>query len=338
MKKKFSCRFLILGFLLMSLFITGCSEEAVKDMAKEAVKQAAEDVLDAAENELLGDGLRTDSANNGTQKDDAQNEQQISQLNLADLPQYSGEPYVVINNNEPVFSEDELTVESYESYSELDEFGRCGVAIASVGQDLMPTEKRGSISSVKPTGWHSVTYDCVDGGSLYNRCHLLGYQLTGENANKENLITGTRYMNVEGMLPFEDMVADYVKETGEHVAYRVTPIFEGDNLVASGVQMEAYSVEDEGESVCYNVYVYNVQPGVTIDYATGDNWLTEDAAETTGEDAAETVSEEIRGNKKSKVYHCPGQAAYEEMADSKNLVIFSSEEEAIKAGYRKAQR
>lgn len=338
MKKKFSCRFLILGFLLMSLFITGCSEEAVKDMAKEAVKQAAEDVLDAAENELLGDGLRTDSANNGTQKDDAQNEQQISQLNLADLPQYSGEPYVVINNNEPVFSEDELTVESYESYSELDEFGRCGVAIASVGPDLMPTEKRGSISSVKPTGWHSVTYDCVDGGSLYNRCHLLGYQLTGENANKENLITGTRYMNVEGMLPFEDMVADYVKETGEHVAYRVTPIFEGDNLVASGVQMEAYSVEDEGESVCYNVYVYNVQPGVTIDYATGDNWLTEDAAETTGEDAAETVSEEIRGNKKSKVYHCPGQAAYEEMADSKNLVIFSSEEEAIKAGYRKAQR
>ena len=255
-------------------------------------------------------------------------------LQLEDIPEYSGEPYTIVNDNEPEFSEEILTGVSFEEYSELDELGRCGTAVASIGQDLMPTESRGSIGQVKPSGWQTVKYDCVDGKYLYNRCHLIGYQLTAENANEQNLITGTRYMNVEGMLPFENMVADYVKETDNHVAYRVTPIFEEDNLVASGVQMEAYSVEDEGDGICFNVYVYNVQPVIVIDYATGESHMEGEAS------ASIEVEQgiEIRGNSNSKIYHCPGQAFYEEMADSKNLVIFYSEEEAEQAGYRKSKR
>lgn len=193
---------------------------------------------------------------------------------VAEVPDYEGEPYVVLNDNEPDFTEAEITTEAYEDYSDLDALGRCGEAEACIGEELMPTGERESISSVKPTGWVNEKYDSVDGGYLYNRCHLIGYQLSGENANEENLITGTRYMNVEGMLPFEDMVADYVHETDNHVMYRVTPVFEGDDLVASGVQMEAESVEDDGEGVSFNVYVYNVQPDITIDYATGENWET----------------------------------------------------------------
>ena len=188
-----------------------------------------------------------------------------------DIPAYDGKPYVAINNNQPEFSEELFGTDAFESYAELDDKGRCGTAIANIGTELMPTEKRGSISSVKPTGWQSVQYDFVDGKSLYNRCHLIGFQLTAENANWKNLITGTRYMNVEGMLPFENMVCDYIKETDNHVLYRVTPVFEGDNLVASGVIMEAESVEDRGEGIMFCVYVYNVQPGVVIDYATGNS-------------------------------------------------------------------
>lgn len=192
-------------------------------------------------------------------------------INIGDIPSYSGSPYVEINNNVPEFEEDDKTEKSFEEYSQFDRLGRCGVAFANVGVDIMPTEERGRIGMVKPTGWHTVKYDSVDGKYLYNRCHLIGYQLTGENANEENLITGTRYMNVEGMLPFENMVADYVKETGNHVLYRVEPVFEGDNLLASGVHMEAESVEDNGEGVSFNVYVYNAQPGISIDYRTGES-------------------------------------------------------------------
>lgn len=189
------------------------------------------------------------------------------------IPAYSGKPYVEVHGNVPFFSEEELKAEAFESYSDLDALGRCGVAYSMVGMETMPTEKRGNISQVKPTGWHSTKYDNVDGKNLYNRCHLIGYQLTAENANKKNLITGTRYLNVQGMLPFENMTADYIKETGNHVLYRVTPVFEGDNLVASGVLMEGESAEDQGASVQFCVYVYNVQPGIVIDYATGDSWL-----------------------------------------------------------------
>ena len=196
-------------------------------------------------------------------------------VSLQEVPAFSGEPYVVIGNNQPLFEEGDITTVSYEFYSELDFLDRCGYTMACIGRDLMPTEARESISQVKPTGWEQKQYDFVDGKSLYNRCHLIGFQLTGENANERNLITGTRYMNTEGMLPFENMVADYIKETGNHVLYRVTPIFQGDELVARGVQMEAYSVEDSGEGICFHVYVYNNQPGVTIDYATGHNWLEE---------------------------------------------------------------
>lgn len=196
---------------------------------------------------------------------------QTSVISLEEIPAYSGSAYVAVNGNQPFFTEEEYTAASYETYSPLDDLGRCGPAMANVGRDLMPTEERGAIGSVKPTGWQTAKYDFVDGKYLYNRCHLIGYQLTAENANKRNLITGTRYLNVTGMLPFENLVADYVKETENHVLYRVTPVFEGDNLVASGVLMEAESVEDAGDGVEYCVYVYNVQPGVEIDYATGEN-------------------------------------------------------------------
>lgn len=207
------------------------------------------------------------------QENQAQHIQSVPAVYLDSIPDYAGQPYVAINGNEPSFLDGEMTTSSYEVYSPLDELGRCGAASACVGVDLMPTEDRGSIGQVKPTGWQTVKYDCVDGKYLYNRCHLIGYQLTGENANKQNLITGTRYLNVEGMLPFENMVADYVKETDNHVLYRVCPVYEGDNLVAGGVTMEARSVEDNGEGVSFHVYVYNVQPGVEIDYATGESWL-----------------------------------------------------------------
>ena len=203
------------------------------------------------------------------------------------LPAYSGTAYTVVNNNQPNFSAEELTTKGYEKYSSLDSLGRCGVALASCGKEIMPgaNEERGSISSIKPTGWIQKSYSGVSGGYLWNRCHLIGWQLSAENANRQNLITGTRYMNINGMLPFENMVADYIRETGNHVAYRITPIFEGKNLVCSGVQMEAYSIEDEGESICFNVYCYNVQPGITINYATGDS--TGPSSETTSKQSVE---------------------------------------------------
>lgn len=197
-------------------------------------------------------------------------------LSSRDFKQYNDEaPYEVVNENQPFFTDEEMTTDSFEHYPELDGLGRCQAVMACVGRDIMPTEERGLIGQVKPTGWHTIKYDFVDGKYLYNRCHLIGYQLTGENANERNLITGTRYLNVEGMLPFENMVADYIKETGNHVLYRVTPVFAGNNLLAEGVQMEAWSVEDGGDSICFNVFVYNKQPGVRIDYATGESSLAE---------------------------------------------------------------
>lgn len=193
----------------------------------------------------------------------------VGSLSEDPIPLFSSEPYVTLAGNVPSFLPEELTTESYEFYSPLDILGRCGYAQACIGQELMPTEEREGIGQVKPSGWQTVKYDCVDGKYLYNRCHLIGFQLTGENANKNNLITGTRYLNVEGMLPFENMVADFVKETGIHVLYRVTPVYEGAELVARGVRIEALSVEDGGRGICFHVYCYNNQPGVVIDYATG---------------------------------------------------------------------
>ena len=247
----------------------------------------------------------------------------VTSFSLEELPAYSGDPYVVIDDNQPDFPAEDLTsTESFETYSPLDALGRCGAAYANVGQDLMPTEDRGSISSVTPSGWINKEYD---GEYLYNRCHLIGFQLTGENANEENLITGTRYMNVDGMLPFENLVADYVKETDNHVLYRVTPVFEGQNLVAGGVQMEAWSVEDAGDGVCFNVYVYNVQPGITIDYATGESW--QEGTEPADGDVTYIL------NTNSHKFHYPDCAGAASMSDANRQEYTGSREDLIAQGY-----
>ena len=247
------------------------------------------------------------------------------------IPPYSGAAWVEIADNIPAFEEDELITESFETYSDLDSLGRCGTAYANVGLDLMPTESRGSISQVKPTGWHSTQYDIVDGKYLYNRCHLIGYQLTAENANKQNLITGTRYLNVTGMLPFENLVADYIKETGNHVLYRVTPVFEGENLVASGVQMEAQSVEDDGEGVLFNIYCYNVQPGIVIDYATGESYLEE-----TPHNEAETMVYILNTN--TKKFHNPSCSSAEQIKENVRQEYTGSRETLIAQGYEPCKR
>ena len=200
--------------------------------------------------------------------------ERVSKYNLSDIDKFTGINYIELDGNEPEFV-DVDTSKSFEVYSDLDDLGRAGVAFANIGIDLMPTEKRGSIGMIKPSGWHTVKYDIVDGKYLYNRCHLIGYQLTGENANTKNLITCTRQMNTEGMLPFENKVADYVKNTSNHVLYRVTPVYDGDSMLATGVIIEAKSVEDNGKGIEFNVFVYNIQTGIKIDYKTGDSTLEE---------------------------------------------------------------
>ena len=205
--------------------------------------------------------------------------------------------FITVDENVPQFEENEITTESFETYSDLDDLGRCGPAIACIGKDLMPTEERGAIGQVKPSGWQMAKYDIVDGKYLYNRCHLIGYQLSGENANEKNLITGTRYMNMEGMLPFENMVATYIEETDNHVMYRVTPIFTENNMLADGVQIEAFSVEDNGQGVSFNVFVYNMQPGIEINYLDGTSKLESDS------DFEETVEKQnIQDEKNDTLY------------------------------------
>ena len=257
---------------------------------------------------------------------------------LIDLPTYVGSAYAVLNNNIPVFSPEELTTEGYEFYSPLDSLGRCGTVIASVGRETMPAEDedRGNISSVKPTGWVQAFYDSMGGQPLYNRAHLIGWQLTAENANERNLVTGTRYLNVQGMLPFEDMVADYVKETGNHVAYRVTPIFEGKNLVCSGVQMEGFSVEDNGEGICFNVYCFNVQPGIIIDYATG---ASSEGGETPVDPEAETnadgeVIHDYVLNTGRKRFHYPNCSSVGQMSEKNKQPYTGSREDLLDQGYQ----
>lgn len=262
---------------------------------------------------------------------------QVSIDSLSEIPEYNGQEYITINDNEPDFDRETLDTESYESYSELDSLGRCQSAEANIGEDLMPDEKRGSIGQVKPSGWHTVKYDCVDGKYLYNRCHLIGYQLTAENANEKNLITGTRYLNVEGMLPFENMVADYIKETGNHVMYRVTPLYEGDNLVASGVQMEALSVEDEGDGICYNVFVYNVQPGIVIDYATGDSEESDEQADNSMKEKTEMKNTYIL-NTNTKKFHLSSCSSVDSIQKENRESFTGSREELMKEGYEPCGR
>ena len=329
------------------------TESAENDPGDETeIQTAAETEIQAAA-QVQSDDSKQKVVHTGT----------ASAFNAADVPAYSGEPYTAVNNNEPYFTSDNLTTEAFENYSELDALGRCGVAYANVCLETMPTEKRGSISEVKPTGWHSVKYDNVDGKSLYNRCHLIGYQLTAENANQQNLITGTRYLNVDGMLPFENMVADYVKETDNHVLYRVTPIFTGDNLVADGVLMEGYSVEDEGDGICFCVYAYNVQPGITIDYATGDSWLSSEkgnsdsssggnsavsqsAPDKSGTQQAAVQTESVKEtsapvstgteyilNTNTKKFHYPSCSSVKQMKASNKKEYTGSRDDLIAQGY-----
>ena len=308
--KKSEKRRMLLGIILAAVLMGGCTG------LQETVPQE-------------------DEKNSGYEQELQNTGEDIVLPDGTEIEGYSGVPYAAIGDNVPDFLPEDMTQQSFEHYSKLDGLGRCGTAYANVGEDIMPKEERGNIGQVKPSGWQTVKYDIVDGKYLYNRCHLIGYQLTGENANVENLITGTRYLNVEGMLPFENMVADYVKETHAHVLYRVTPVFEENELVARGVRMEGWSVEDQGEGICFDVFAYNVQPGIEIDYATGESTLS---AVGEWEEEGQTEKLEIRGNKKSKIYHCPGQADYDTMEDSPNLVLFYSEKEAQEAGYRKAKR
>ena len=260
MKNKF--KGLLVYLTLIALLFSGCSQDISTYSDNTEVTQAVTKSNSATKSDSKKpkkkSGKNTSSKKNKSSKRTTKSSK--SSFSYKNVPKYKNKPYVAIKNNEPFFKKNELKGKSFEKYSKLDYLGRCGVAEASIGTDLMPSEKRDSISQVKPTGWHSVRYDFVDGKSLYNRCHLIGYQLSGENANERNLITGTRYLNVDGMLPFENMVADYVKETKNHVMYRVTPVFGGNELVARGVLMEGYSVEDDGDGICFNVFCYNVQP------------------------------------------------------------------------------
>lgn len=269
-------------------------------------------------------GLDTQAIQENTQKS----------YELTDIPAYAGNSFVILDDNKPAFSKkDRERTDAFETYSDLDELGRCGVAYANICKELMPTEERGAIGMVKPTGWHTVKYDNVEGKYLYNRCHLIGYQLAGENANEKNLITGTRYLNVTGMLKFEDQVADYVNETNHHVLYRVTPVFEGDNLVASGVEMEAYSVEDKGEGVSFHVFLYNVQPGITIDYATGESWL--DDSKTT-EDNEKTLNYVLNTN--THKFHKGNCESVRDIAGSNKEVYTGNREDLINMGYEPCKR
>lgn len=268
--------------------------------------------------------------------------------NSMELPQYAGQPSVEINDNLPDFTEEDHTTESFEDYSELDSLGRCGVAFSCIGTELMPEEERGEIGAIRPSGWHTVKYnDIIEDRYLYNRCHLIGYQLSGENSNEKNLITGTRYMNMQGMLPYENMVSEYVEHTGNHVLYRVTPIFEGNNLVASGVEMEAYSVEDKGKGVSFHVYCFNVQPGIEIDYTNGDSWIKEDyvssSTETTEELSSGTMVPDYSSydyvlNTNTKKFHYPWCSSVSEMKEKNRKGYTGSRDELVAEGYSPCKR
>ena len=362
-------------WLALLLAFTGCAESTVTSQDNTyAIEQLAtipSELLEASETAVS----EPESGQPQENASDTQESQQVtsatdvptgegtSAFSLREIPAYSGTPYTEVNGNQPYFTEEELTTQSFETYSELDSLGRCGVAYANVGQDLMPTEPRGEIGAVKPTGWHLVKYDNVDGKYLYNRCHLIAYMLAAENANPQNLITGTRYLNVQGMLPFETKVCDYVKNTGNHVLYRVTPIFDGDNLLADGVLMEAYSVEDAGEGISFCVFAYNVQPGIGIDYATGDNWAegsgtyqstvasvaeetpvpqpeTDTAVQITPESSAPQESQGITYvlNTNTKKFHYPTCSSVDDMKEKNKQIYTGSREEVINMGYVPCKR
>ena len=301
MKNKKITALLLAALMVLTLALTGCDSAPVNNEST-----TAEAVADSSANSF-GD--------------------------IDNIPEFKGEPYIVINDNVPELSPDQADRAYFENYAPLDSLGRCGVAFACLGLETMPTEDRGEIGQVKPSGWKTAKYDCVDGKYLFNRCHLVGFQLSGENANERNLITGTRYMNVQGMLPFENMVADYIKETGNHVLYRVTPIFKGDELVARGVQMEAFSVEDEGEGICFNVFCYNNQPGVKVNYATGDSEAyDDDPALNYGNDTSGEKCDYVL-NTNSKKIHLPDCSSAKSMSDKNREEYCGTKDELLDRGY-----
>ncbi len=248
-----------------------------------------------------------------------------------EIPEYSGEAYITLLGNQPRFTADDYVTQSYETYGELDSLGRCTQVYACIGRELMPTGDRGSIGTVKPSGWQTAKYDFVDGKYLYNRCHLIGWQLTGENANTKNLITGTRYLNIEGMLPFENMVADYIKETNNHVLYRVTPVFKENDLVARGVMMEGWSVEDNGEGICFFVFSYNVQPGVRINYSDGTNEATAQSEDTSAAETESAITYIL--NTSSKKFHYPSCRSVKQMADKNKGEFTGARDDLLGIGY-----
>ncbi len=334
MKKMTSALALILSVLLV---LSGCNSTDI-----------TENNIPITQNEIVSENVNVgEQEKESSTTFETENKQpEIPKVDLNNIPDYINKPYVEVNDNIPYFDESDLTTKSFETYSKLDSLGRCGVAYASIGQDLMPTEERGSIGMIKPSGWHTVKYDNVDGKYLYNRCHLIGFQLTGENANERNLITGTRYMNVNGMLPFENMVADYVQETNNHVLYRVTPIYDGNNLLASGVLMEAYSVEDKGKDISFCVFCYNVQPDIEINYSNGDSKSKISNNGNSGSVAVVTPTKQEQepvtnsspatsyiANKNTKKFHYPYCHSVDQMKEKNKRYLNCTRESAIAQGY-----
>lgn len=313
MSKKLTLK--ILAVLTSFLLLFGCSANVVNNTTQQST---------FVSNTASTTNSQKSSKNNITSSTTTE-----QTFDISSIPEYNGSPYVEINDNVPQFTKSEITTSSFEIYGGLDGLGRCTTAFSCIGKDLMPTEKRGEIGSVKPTGWHLAKYDFIDGKYLYNRCHLIGYQLTGENANEKNLITGTRYLNIQGMLPFENEVAEYIKNTNNHVMYRVTPIFEEDNLLAYGLQMEGYSVEDKGRSISFNVFCYNVQPGVNIDYATGDNSTSGEYTTTTDEDITDTYIVNLN----TKKFHKPSCSSISQMSDKNKKQYKGKRSSLINNGY-----
>lgn len=347
---------LLVASVAASLIFAGCGTDSTQE-AGSAQEQTGElsspDGTEETGASAADAEEAQDSAGGTADSEDSSSDSSISysaDISLVSTPDYTGDPYIEINDNLPYFTEEEISTEAFEEYSDLDSLGRCGTAYANICQELMPTGDRGDISSIYPSGWNNHPYDFVDGQYVYNRCHLIGYQLAGENANEKNLITGTRYMNVEGMLPFENMVADYVKETDNHVLYRVTPLFDGNNLVASGVLMEARSVEDDGDGICFCVYCFNVQPGVEIDYATGEN--RSDGTVTASGDSSSSSSETEETadaaessesgtyilNTNTKKFHLPTCSSVDDMNEENREEYTGSREELIGEGYSPCQR
>lgn len=332
--------------VLLTLIITGCNQtkNSAPDLSSSIAIESTTSAAISASTEIPSTEVPT------TELSTTAPITQAPIITLDDIPAYSGNAYVEINGNEPFFSSEEYSTNSFESYSDLDKLGRCGVAFACVGTDIMPTEKRGAIGMVKPSGWHTVRYDdLISDKYLYNRCHLIAFELTGENANEKNLITGTRYMNIEGMLPFENKVHNYVESTSNHVMYRSTPIFAGNNLVANGVLIEGYSVEDNGSGISFNVYCYNVQPGIEIDYASGDSHISTSSSNSEAVQQSESSKIESNAdsgnhsdtyilNKNTKKFHYPSCSSVSDMKEKNKQEFTGSRNEVIAMGYTPCKR